>query len=94
MLLTIFRYGEKASNNMRLAWGVSPDGINYNNTTTIIAASIRDGAWDNKQIYRSTFVKVDYIYKVYYSAMNKNLEWHIGLSQGYSLEELYGYSSQ
>jgi len=24
--------------------------------------------------------------------MDNNYEWHIGLSQGYSLEELYGYS--
>lgn len=92
MLLTVFKDGQRASNNMILVWGTSANGLNYNKISTIITPTASSNAWDNKQIYRSTFVKVDDIYKVYYSAMNNNHEWHIGLSQGYSLDELYGYS--
>lgn len=77
---------------MKLIWSVSEDGINYNNAQSILMPSDSNTAWDNKQIYRSTFVKVHGVYKLYYSAMDKDEKWHIGLTQGYSLQELCGYS--
>lgn len=70
----------------------SDDGIHFGNPTIILSQSNEDNAWDNQQIYRSSFVKVDGIYKLFYSAMDKNFRWHIGLSQGYSLDDLHGYN--
>ncbi|MFL0270299.1 cell wall-binding repeat-containing protein [Candidatus Clostridium radicumherbarum] len=91
-VVTAFKDGERRLNNMQLIWAVSEDGINYNNSQTILMPSYSNTAWDNKQIYRSTFVKVDGVYKLFYSAMDKNIKWHIGLSQGYNLQDLCGYS--
>ena len=78
-------------NNRVLYSNVSSDGIHFNNSKIILTPSKDEKAWDNKQIYRSSFVKVDGIYKLFYSAMDKNTKWHIGLSQGYSLDDLHGY---
>lgn len=36
-------------------------------------------------------VSADGIYKLFYSAMDTNDKWHIGLTQGTSLKELQGY---
>lgn len=74
-----------------LFWNTSKDGINFELPKIILKASDSDNAWDNGQIYRSTFVKVDGIYKLFYSAMDKKIRWHIGLTQGYSLDDLHGY---
>ncbi|MCM8712139.1 cell wall-binding repeat-containing protein [Clostridium sp. SYSU_GA19001] len=92
MLLTTFKRGEREFNNMVLEYGVSGDGLNYNNITTVLKPTVGTNNWDNKQIYRSSFVNVNGIYKLYYSAMNNNTYWRIGLTQGKNLDELYGYS--
>jgi putative cell wall-binding protein len=78
-------------NNRVLFWNISNDGIHFSNSKVVLKPSNNDTAWDNKQIYRSTFVKVNGVYKLFYSAMDKNINWHIGLSQGYSLDDLHGY---
>ena len=77
-------------NNRILYRNVSKDGIHFGNSAVILRPSINDIEWDNKQIYRSSFVKVDGIYKLFYSAMDKKNKWHIGLSQGNSLGNLHG----
>lgn len=82
---------EMNQNNRILFWNVSKDGVNFGSSKVILKASSDSLAFDNKQIYRSTFVKVDGVYKLFYSAMDKNIKWHIGLTQGYSLDDLHGY---
>lgn len=69
----------------------SSDGINFNDSIGIVKPSSNQNAWDNKYIYRSAFVKIDGVYKLYYSAMDKNRKWHIGLSMGDDLTNLRGY---
>lgn len=81
----------EGKNGKILFYNVSDDGINFGQSKVILRASGSNSAWDNKQIYRSTFVKVNGIYRLYYSAMDKKARWHIGLSQGYSLDDLHGY---
>ncbi|MFL0268870.1 cell wall-binding repeat-containing protein [Candidatus Clostridium radicumherbarum] len=82
---------EMNQNNRILFWSVSKDGVNFGRSKVILQATNDSLAFDNKQIYRSTFVKVDGVYKLFYSAMDKNIKWHIGLTQGYSLDDLHGY---
>lgn len=78
-------------NNRVLYYNISKDGIHFEHPEIILKASDQYNAWDNKQIYRSSFVKVDGVYRLYYSAMDKNTKWHIGLTEGYSLNKLHGY---
>lgn len=90
ILVSAFKLKEAALNNRVLMWGTSKDGLNFNNLSTVLIPAKNDSSWDNKQIYRSTFIKVNGVYKVFYSAMNKKNQWHIGLSQGTSMENLHG----
>ncbi|MBV7271743.1 cell wall-binding repeat-containing protein [Clostridium sp. PL3] len=92
ILVSAFKLKEAALNNRVLMWGTSEDGLNFNNLTTVLIPTQNDNSWDNKQIYRSSFVKVNGVYKVFYSAMNKKNQWHIGLSQGKSMKYLHGFA--
>lgn len=87
-----FKEKELLSNDRILFWNISNDGLNFeNNSKVIMRPSLSNQSWDDKQIYKSTFVKVDGIYKLFYSAMDKNYKWHIGLTQGYDFDNLQGY---
>lgn len=66
-----------------LTIGESTDGINFKNIKTIMRPT--EDSWDNRDIYRSSIIKVDNVYKLYYSAMNKNKEWGIGLAESKDL---------
>lgn len=90
VLVSAFKLKEAVLNNRVLMWGTSTDGLNFNNLATVLVPASNNESWDNKQIYRSTFVKINGIYKVFYSAMNKKNQWHIGLSQGKSMNDLHG----
>lgn len=92
ILFSAFKLNEAILNNRVLMWGTSPDGLNFNNSETVLIPSNDVDSWDNKQIYRSTFIKTNGTYKVFYSAMNKKNQWHIGLSQGKSMKDLHGYT--
>jgi len=48
-------------------------------------------AWDNKEIYRSSFLYLNGIYSVFYSAMDTSNKWHIGLTEGKTMTQLKGY---
>jgi putative cell wall-binding protein len=90
ILISSFKTGELYLNNRVLMWGVSSDGLSYNNIEIVMRPSNDKKAWDNMQIYRSSFVKIDGIYNVFYSAMDREHKWHIGLSKGYNMKQLYG----
>lgn len=90
ILFSAFKLNEAKLNNRVLMWGTSSDGLNFNNVTTVLIPTNHADSWDDKQIYRSTFIKDNGIYKVFYSAMNKNNQWHIGLAEGKSMKDLHG----
>src|SRR5690625_4713764 len=46
--------------------------------------------WDNKSLYRASLVYVDNIYRLYYSAMNINNQWKVGLVEGLAINRLSG----
>ena len=92
ILFSAFKLKEAILNNRVLMWGTSSDGLNFNNSDTVLIPSNDADSWDNKQIYRSTFIKTNGTYKVFYSAMNKKNQWHIGLSQGKNMKNLHGYT--
>lgn len=88
-LISSFKDGEVRLNNRVLMYGVSPDEKTIESMSQILGPSSQ-GNWDDGQIYRSSLVYVNGLYKLYYSAMNSNWHWHIGLTQGRSLQDLYG----
>ena len=88
-----YRDGELYQNNRVLFYAVSQDGLTFNNTRIILRQTSDKTAWDSQQIYRSSFVKVNGIYKLFYSAQSQNGEWHIGLTQGYNIDNLSGYGA-
>ncbi|MBY7111373.1 hypothetical protein ILT06_10670 [Bacillus sp. 17RED48] len=90
MLLNVYKQGEIALNNKILMCSLSPDGNTWGDFDICLTPSLNAGAFDNGQIYRSTFVKVDGLYYVFYAGMDKNLYWHLGLSVGESLNSLSG----
>lgn len=88
-LISSFKYGESRLNNRVIFYGNSQYERSIGNMSLLLEPSIGDG-WDDAQIYRPSLVYVNGIYKLYYSAMDKNMKWHIGLTQGRNLNDLYG----
>lgn len=77
VVFSSFKKGAFSKNDQCLYYAFSPDGINFNKPILLLAPSKGQNRLDNQMIYRSSIVKVDGQYKIYYSAMNKNKEWHI-----------------
>ena len=88
-LISSFKDGELTLNNRVLMYGASPYENTIESVNEILGPSSK-GNWDDGQIYRSSEVCVNGIYKLYYSAMGSDWSWHIGLTQGRSLQDLYG----
>src|SRR5699024_7917456 len=49
---------------------------------------------DNKEIYRSSIVRVGSDVRIYYSATNSNRAWYTFLTEGKSIDTLQGYNAQ
>jgi len=47
----------------------------------VLDVSQEEGAFDNSTLYKSSLVKVDDKYLLYYSAKSKNGMWRIGLAE-------------
>jgi putative cell wall-binding protein len=92
ILFSVFKAKEAIANNRVLMWGTSQDGLSFNNSVEVLTPSKDADAWDNKQIYRSSFIKNNGMYKVFYSAMNRRNQWHIGLTKGKSMKDLHGHT--
>jgi hypothetical protein len=90
-VISIYETQIGLSGFMYLLYANSTDGIMWNNIRIILSPSQETIFWDNQQIYRSSILKIDNLYKIYYSAMSSAKQWHIGLTQGYSLSTLRGY---
>ncbi|MBA4535704.1 hypothetical protein H1Z61_00790 [Bacillus aquiflavi] len=67
----------------------SDDGIHFYNPKLLISKSL-DG-FDHSFIYKSSVVKHNNKYWIYYSAFNTNNENYIGLTIGKSFNDLIGY---
>lgn len=90
MLICAAKPDEMTMNNRILLWASSTDGTSFTNSKIILKPSAYKYAWDSKQIYRSSLIKIGNSYKLYYSAMDEGIMWHIGLLQGQKLDDLIG----
>lgn len=77
IVFSAYKDGEFSLNNQCLYYADSPDGINFSTPVLILAPSLKTDFLDNQMIYRSSLVDVSGNFKLYYSAMSKNKEWHI-----------------
>lgn len=89
-LLCVYKTGEFGLDNKILMNSRSTDGITWDEFNVCLTPSQSVGAFDNGQIYRSTFVKINGLYYVFYAGMDKNIYWHLGLSVGENLNTLSG----
>ena len=78
----------KDRNGMNLYYFQSKDNVNYSEGIIILRPSTL--SWDNRGIYRSSFIYEDGKYYVFYSALNMMMERGIGLSYGEHIENLVG----
>jgi len=87
-LLTVaYRYHEDR-NSMNLYYFTSKDNENYSKGVIVMRPSLI--SWDNKGIYRSSFIYENGVYYVYYSGISMNNERGIGLAYGEHIENLIG----
>lgn len=81
MLLVSFK-SWKLRNDMNLYYTISQDGINWRIAQTVMKPTIATDNWDNKGIYRSSFIFEDGMYYIYYSGTDKDYHHGIGLVYG------------
>lgn len=67
---------------MNLYYTKGKNEIEFEPATEIMRPSIDKNAWDNYILYRASFIIYEGEYCIFYSAQNKNNQWHIGLSKG------------
>lgn len=79
--MLISNYYKTFGKNLLLSYAISKDGINFGKTIDLLTPSKGIFNWDNGIIYRSSLVKVDDKYKIYYSAQDLRGRWHIGLTE-------------
>lgn len=79
--MLISNYYKAFGKNLLLSYAISKDGINFGKTIDLLTPSKGIFNWDNGIIYRSSLVKVDDKYKIYYSAQDLRGRWHIGLTE-------------
>lgn len=81
MLLVSFE-NWKLRNDMNLYYTKSQDGINWETAKIIMKPTVGTDNWDNRGIYRTSFIYEDDVYYIYYSGTNKDLHHGIGLVFG------------
>lgn len=77
-------------NDRYIAHASSPDGKSFGEAKIIMSPSLEKSGWDNKSLYRASLVYVDDMYRLYYSAMNVNNQWKVGLVEGLEITKMTG----
>lgn len=78
-------------NEMNLYYTCSQDGINWDKAKTIIKPANKTNNWDNRGIYRSSFIYEDGKYYVFYGGTSKDYHHGIGLVYGNDIYDLKQY---
>ena len=89
MLLSSFENGQNR-NDMDLYYTKSSDNVNWDTCITILKHSNDPFSWDNRGIYRSSFLIKDGLYYVFYSATSTKGTKGIGISYGKDISNLKG----
>lgn len=87
MVFCAFKTGQSHATN-RLYYARSDDGLNFNNAEVILDKSHK--GFDNATIYRASFIKVNGMYYMFYSASDTSFRWRIGVNYGMSLKATRG----
>ncbi len=87
MITVAYKY-HKDRNSMNLYYFNSKDNVEYTKGKIILRPSLI--SWDNRGIYRSSFIYENNSYYVFYSALDTNFVRGIGLSYGEHIENLVG----
>ncbi len=88
---------KNATHNLKgleLFYAVSYDGMNYTEPVKIISPRKGTNAFDNSSIYRSSILKRDGYYLIYYSSMSENWIWKISLCAGPDISFLVGQGKE
>ena len=89
MLLSSFENGQNR-NDMDLYYTKSSDNVNWDTCITILKHSNDPLSWDNRGIYRSSFLIKDGLYYVFYSATSTKGTKGIGITYGKEITNLKG----
>lgn len=81
MLVVAFTTWAKR-NDMSLYYTKSIDGINWDIANKVMDPAVKEKVWDNKGIYRTTFIYEDGIYYVFYGGTSRKGKHGIGLIIG------------
>lgn len=87
MLVVAFTKWEKR-NEMSLYYSNSKDGIIWNTAKKIMDPAVKEKVWDNKGIYRTTFIYEDGIYYVIYGGTSRKDNHGLGLIFGKNIFDL------
>lgn len=80
---------DKEAGNRALFYIDSSNGLKwYSSALPVIYPSLN--GWDSADIYRSTFLKQNGLYRIWYSARGQNQKWNIGYTKGKSMSTLEG----
>ena len=78
--IIISAYEDKNSGVQNLYHSTSKDGVDFSGFKLTLKPSTGSG-FDNCSLYKASLVKLSDKYLLYYSARNKNGQWHIGLAK-------------
>lgn len=87
MLVVAFTKWEKR-NDMSLYYTKSTEGIKWDTAKKIMEPAVKEKVWDNKGIYRSTFIYEDGIYYVIYGGTSRKDKHGLGLVFGKDIHKL------
>ncbi|EAC2688372.1 hypothetical protein B5H05_15725, partial [Listeria monocytogenes] len=71
-------------------YGKSENKAEFNVEPIIHPRPRGTGTWDDRHIYKSSLVKVNDLYRLYYSAQSDQNQWAVGVSQGKDVFNLSG----
>ena len=80
---------DNKSRNTALFYIKSNDGLTWSPSNTPVIYPSAKG-WDSMDIYRSTLLKQNGLYRIWYSACNFNEKWGIGYTSGKTINKLVG----
>lgn len=80
---------DNKAGNTALFYIKSADGVKWSSSNLPVIYPSAKG-WDSMDIYRSTFLKQNGTYMIWYAACGFNWKWNIGFTSGKDMESLKG----
>ena len=87
-MIAVAFYNWKTRNEMNLYYSSSEDGIKWEEAKTILKPTSQTEYWDNRGIYRSSFIYENGMYYVFYSGTSRDYHHGIGMVYGQDIKKL------